>query len=291
MHSSGALLDFRALPPPALHHRAPPRHVCHAEPANGAGLSPSPSPTPQLRATLQALRERRREREMTSFYSTQVGERPAAVLPPTSGSPEEEVSWEAVVCQELVSHLTPCSQALRHVEMVQLRTRLNSRLSKANAYARFCDLQVEQRNQVVVALFDELQLCRQDVESIRAAMRNTVESSAQTIALDVLARAEALAARVSSALELADEQRVRPVSVAWTGMASDVRIMGSFDTWTRGFALTPDQSGTWTTWRATLNLLPGTYEVKFLIDSANWRIAADWAIVGEGDSANNLLVV
>jgi hypothetical protein len=175
--------------------------------------------------------------------------------------------------------------------MVQLRTRLNSRLSKANAYARFCDLQVEQRNQVVVALFDELQLCRQDVESIRAAMRNTVDSSAQTIALDVLARAEALAARVSSALELADEQRVRPVSVAWTGMASDVRIMGSFDTWTRGFALTPDQSGTWTTWRATLNLLPGTYEVKFLIDSANWRIAADWAIVGEGDGANNLLVV
>lgn len=199
--------------------------------------------------------------------------------------------WGCCVCVRRKKAPDTVFQALRHVELVQLRTRLNARLSKANAYARFCDEQVEQRNELVARLHEELLLCQADVESIRAAMSNTTDASAKTTSQDVLARAEALAVRLASALELADVQRVRPVTVAWTGIASDVRVMGSFDAWTRGVPLTPDQPGTWTTWHGTLELPPGRYEIKFLIDSANWRLAADWPSVGEGDAANNVLVV
>ena len=182
-------------------------------------------------------------------------------------------------------------QALRHAEMVQLRTRLNTRLSKANACLRFCDVQLEQRNEAVARLYEELLLCKQDVESIQAAMRNSGNVPTTTVTQDVLARSEVLATRLTTTLEHADAQRVRPVTVAWTGMASDVRIMGSFDEWTRGESLEPDQAGTWTTWTGTLNLVPGTYEIKFLIDSANWRVAPDWPCVGEGDTQNNVLHV
>jgi hypothetical protein len=39
-----------------------------------------------------------------------------------------------------------------------------------------------------------------------------------------------------------------------------------------------------------MHLLPGTYEIKFLVDS-QWRLAADWPETGEGLSCNNVLVV
>ena len=175
--------------------------------------------------------------------------------------------------------------------MVQLRTRLNTRLSKANACLRFCDVQVEQRNEAVARLYEELLLCKQDVESIQATMRTIGNVPAKTVTEDVVARGEVLATRLATTLEYADAQRVRPVTIAWTGLASDVRIMGSFDEWTRGEPLQPEIPGSWTTWTGTLNLVPGTYEIKFLIDSTNWRVAPDWPCVGEGDSANNILLV
>lgn len=73
-------------------------------------------------------------------------------------------------------------------------------------------------------------------------------------------------------------------------MAEDVRIMGSFDGWTWGVPLSPEEPQAFTTFSATLQLLPGTYEIKLLVDGG-WRLAADWPQTGEGLAANNVLVV
>ena len=74
------------------------------------------------------------------------------------------------------------------------------------------------------------------------------------------------------------------------------RVLGdaarSFDNWTQGHSLEPEQAGTWTVWRSnTLSLLPGVYQIKFLIDSQSWRLAPDWPSAGEGEAANNVLIV
>ena len=103
-------------------------------------------------------------------------------------------------------------------------------------------------------------------------------------------RAKALQALVDHSLGKVNKHRVRPVEVSWSGMAEDVRVMGSFDGWTHGMPLTPEERASYTTFSATLQLLPGTYEIKMLVDG-QWRVAADWPQLGEGLEANNLLTV
>jgi hypothetical protein len=64
----------------------------------------------------------------------------------------------------------------------------------------------------------------------------------------------------------------------------------SFDGWTWGVPLSPEEPSAYTTFSATLHLLPGTYQIKFLVDS-QWRLAAGWPETGDGLSCNNVLVV
>ena len=54
--------------------------------------------------------------------------------------------------------------------------------------------------------------------------------------------------------------------------------------------MSPEEPSAYTTFSATMHLLPGTYEIKFLVDS-QWRLAADWPETGEGLACNNVLVV
>ena len=77
------------------------------------------------------------------------------------------------------------------------------------------------------------------------------------------------------------------------GVASDVRIMGSFDNWSRGAPLSPESGGggddgAATTFSVTLQLRPGAYEVKLLCDGV-WTHVPELPITGTLD--NNLLMV
>ena len=92
----------------------------------------------------------------------------------------------------------------------------------------------------------------------------------------------------------ADGAVLREVPVIWQGNASDVRLMGSFDDWTRGIHLSPEWhghgDGMSDTFTATVALVPGVYEVKFLVDG-EWRTTDDWPTKGEGFERNMLLEV
>ena len=50
---------------------------------------------------------------------------------------------------------------------------------------------------------------------------------------------------------------VREVPLTWTGMAEDVRVMGSFDGWTEGAQLSPEELGTPMRFGGVLKLRPG----------------------------------
>ena len=119
----------------------------------------------------------------------------------------------------------------------------------------------------------------------------------------------------------------REVPISWYGVASEVRLMGSFDNWSRGFDLSTEEitDSVFTTFRATVPLVPvrilsfcrcrmslgllsigleyqtnakscvslqGTYLVKFLVDG-EWRLAPEWPseTSSTGDTNNVLSVL
>jgi hypothetical protein len=62
----------------------------------------------------------------------------------------------------------------------------------------------------------------------------------------------------SKEMEYLDAKVPRKVPVAWFGVASEVRLMGSFDGWTRGVDLSADDisDSVFTRFEATVLLLP-----------------------------------
>jgi hypothetical protein len=242
--------------------------------ARARALSERPSArVAQVRAALEALRNKRRERELVGFYSM-----------PAVGrlqQPPSATSDQLAALRERHQH-----------DMTALRTRLNTRLSKASAYTRHCDRAIRLRDAAMATLHEELSRMRVEVADLvkmaAASASDPKQASVKFVALGECAKV--LQSSVSSSLEHLNKQRVRAVDVSWSGMAEDVRVMGSFDGWTHGVPLSPHETRAYTLFTASLQLLPGSYEIKFLVDS-QWRLAADWPHTGEGDSANNLLVV
>ncbi len=62
----------------------------------------------------------------------------------------------------------------------------------------------------------------------------------------------------STEMQALDARVPRQVPVAWFGVASEVRLMGSFDGWTRGVDLSADDisDSVFTRFEATVLLLP-----------------------------------
>lgn len=55
-----------------------------------------------------------------------------------------------------------------------------------------------------------------------------------------------------------DAMDAREVPLSWTGMAEDVKVMGSFDGWTGGVQMSPEELGTPMRFEGVLKLKPGT---------------------------------
>jgi hypothetical protein len=85
---------------------------------------------------------------------------------------------------------------------------------------------------------------------------------------------------------------VRKVPVEWIGVASEVKIMGDFDDWTRGEDLSAEDvasDSVYSRFEGVLTLRPGTYKVKFLVDQ-EWRLAADWP-TGKDQHGNDVCLL
>lgn len=86
---------------------------------------------------------------------------------------------------------------------------------------------------------------------------------------------------------------VRDVPLVWYGLASEVRLMGSFDAWTAGHLLSSASvdDSVFSRFEATVKLKPGIYNVKFKVDG-KWRLAPGWPTeTTEDGDTNNVLVV
>ncbi|KAH9305267.1 hypothetical protein KI387_009671, partial [Taxus chinensis] len=93
-------------------------------------------------------------------------------------------------------------------------------------------------------------------------------------------RLEELREKLLEQVKDVDAIQFREVSLVWYGMAEDVKVMGSFDGWTYGEQMSPENSASFTKFSTTLKLRPGRYEVKFLVDG-EWQVSREFQSVGE----------
>lgn len=197
------------------------------------------------------------------------------------------------------SHGAADLEWVRRSELTAVRSRLNKKLSEANAHTRHLVREMEERENVVKSTRRELAVVEAQLAEVVALAKELALSRGEAASKKVNGKylTSLLAMRLEEVQEGVRKQAagiksvdLREFPITWYGMAEDVRVMGSFDGWTKGEQLSPEGTGTFTKFTTNLKLRPGRYEVKFQVDG-DWRIAPDWPTVGEGLSMNNLLVV
>ncbi|KAK9817139.1 hypothetical protein WJX72_010149 [[Myrmecia] bisecta] len=186
-------------------------------------------------------------------------------------------------------------------QVASSRNRLSQKLSTANQYIRHLEGELQTRHEQMAAVHKALNKLQLEV-GVAASLADSA-AAAVLYGLDKPAAAQKMAdlGKRLLVLQQAVQQQasaqgnlvMREVPVAYYGVASEVRLMGDFDGWSSGVALAAEAvtDSVFTKFETTMQLLPGTYQVKWLVDG-NWRLANDWptATDSSGDT-NNVLVV
>ncbi|KAK4367915.1 hypothetical protein RND71_011707 [Anisodus tanguticus] len=141
---------------------------------------------------------------------------------------------------------------------------------------------VELELQVLVRLAEEI-----SKSAIPAGSRKV---NGRYIQSHLFSRLEAIREKLKEQIKDVEAVQAKEVPLSWVGVAESVQVMGSFDGWSQGEQLSPEYTGSYMHFSATLFLRPGRYEIKFLIDG-DWQLSPELPTTGEGLTKNNLLVV
>jgi len=225
---------------------------------------------------------------------------PSASVPrPSVGAPAPATASSLLNTSENTDQMA-ASQNRLFEQMVTLRTRLNERLAASNKFAKFLEATISTRDKDIKHANERLVAAMLEIESLRNIAKDAVDAAADPVQTreHVAARLATLTQRLDLMhgalrrdVKHIDAACIKSVPIRWVGMAADIRIMGSFDRWTKGIAMSPEFiEGGNNVFVADLMLISGTYEIKFVVDGI-WQTAPDWATSGDGLDANNLLVV
>eukprot|EP01023_Acetabularia_acetabulum_P014804 TRINITY_DN17208_c0_g1_i3.p2 TRINITY_DN17208_c0_g1~~TRINITY_DN17208_c0_g1_i3.p2 ORF type:complete len:277 (-),score=33.89 TRINITY_DN17208_c0_g1_i3:356-1186(-) len=187
------------------------------------------------------------------------------------------------------------------------RNRLGKKLSEANQYISFLESSRQQSYEDITSSYDfVVKLCSEFGSLARSL--ESVAGSAQ-YGLDkqeALQKLQACADRFQNMELIAQKYKneihknvPQKVSIRWSGVASEVRVMGDFDNWSAGQELSrEDSSGTdsdtvFGTFETDLELRPGTYRIKLLVDNNKWQLAPDWPseIDEQSKETNNIITI
>ncbi|KAL6629798.1 hypothetical protein ACP70R_029563 [Stipagrostis hirtigluma subsp. patula] len=179
------------------------------------------------------------------------------------------------------------------------RSKILRRLSEANQYNRFLKRQLQIKDDAIVKFKSELAVLELELQALVGLAEEIAnfdvpsgsrKINGKYIQSHLLTRLEAIHDKVMEQIKDVDSLKPQEISVYWVGMAENVQIMGSFDGWSQGEAMSMEYSGDYARFSATLKLRPGRYEIKFLVDG-EWRLSPEYPIAGEGMTQNNILVV
>ena len=185
-----------------------------------------------------------------------------------------------------------------HVERRDGRAAMAKRLSAANGYARHLERKLKDKEDVLLRTKRNVRGCAKEAARCGQQAGQVGNALVRGDLDEATTRCESLQAKLKELQEALEAQerdvdlvRVREVPLEWHGMAEDVCVMGSFDNWTKGVHLSPEYSGSQNVFRGELLLMPGRYEIKFLVDDA-WQLAPHWpATVDDPLLGNNILIV
>lgn len=186
----------------------------------------------------------------------------------------------------------------REAAHTDARAAMAKRLSAANGYARHLERKLKDKEDVLLRTKRSTRAGAAEVARCLQQAGQTHRSLVDGDVREAMARCERLQERLRVLQESMEAQeqevdlvRVRQVPVEWHGMAQDVCVMGSFDNWTKGVHMSPEYSGSHNVFRGELLLMPGRYEIKFLVDGV-WHLAPHWpATVQDPLLGNNILIV
>jgi hypothetical protein len=170
-------------------------------------------------------------------------------------------------------------------QLVVAHNKQSQKLGDANAHIGVLEAQINQCNEDLIAAFELMkQIAMEFGTTSRLAQGTAAAVQFGVDPQDALDKIGKLQERLSTLEQAVLEQRaefgkrvVRKVPVEWIGVASEVKVMGDFDDWTRGHELSAEDVATdsvYSRFEGTLCLRPGKYRVKFLVDN-QWRLAAD----------------
>lgn len=185
-------------------------------------------------------------------------------------------------------------------QVTQSRNRLSTRLSAANKHIRQLQKSAESHSNEITVMNNSLQSILNELKTL-STIADTAAASVQfgIERQDTSAKMTKLVSRMHVLQQVVEDQTgkldqltERRIPVVWFGIAQEVRLMGDFDNWTQGFSLSAEEfsDGTFTRFQGDIKLVPGRYQVKFLVNG-QWRNAPDWPIIQSQHGTNNVLQV
>ncbi|XP_072965467.1 protein PTST, chloroplastic [Typha angustifolia] len=222
---------------------------------------------------------------------------------PSSSSKEEQLDDDGeLVSVDASGNLL--SRRLTSDELKSLladseRSKLIRKLSEANSYNRFLKRQLQIKDDTLAKFKSELAVLELELQALVGLAEEVANSGIQLgsrkingkyIQSHLYSRLEAVLEKVQEQIKDADSLKFHEITVCWVGMAESVQVMGSFDGWTQGEEMSPEYSGDYPRFSATLKLRPGRYEIKFMVDG-DWQLSPEFPTIGDGMLKNNLLVV
>ncbi|XP_042034259.1 protein PTST, chloroplastic-like [Salvia splendens] len=201
--------------------------------------------------------------------------------------------------QPLPEETVPSSDELKALLADSQRATLVKKLSEANQHNRFLKRQLQVKEDELLDFKAELAVMEFEVQALLGLAEEIAnydipvgsrKINGKYIQSHLLLKLEAVQKRLAEQIKDVDAAQPQEVHLIWHGVAESVQVMGSFDGWSQGEHLSPEYTGSYTKFSATLMLRPGRYEIKFLVDG-EWKLSADFPTAGEGMMQNNLLVV
>lgn len=179
------------------------------------------------------------------------------------------------------------------------RSKLLKKLSEANRYNRVLKRELQAKEDALVNFKSELSVIELEIQVLVKLAEEITKSdipagsrkiNGRYIQSHLFSRLEAIREKLKEQIKDVEAVKAKEVPLSWVGVAESVQVMGSFDGWSEGAHLSPEYTGSYMHFSATLFLRPGRYEIKFLIDG-EWHLSPELPTTGDGLIKNNLLVV
>ncbi|KAK6128547.1 hypothetical protein DH2020_037691 [Rehmannia glutinosa] len=224
-------------------------------------------------------------------------EKEFSAIQPKNLSEDEEFDSETSLEADL--ERPPSREELKALLADSERSKLIKKLSEANQHNRFLKRQLQVKEDDLVNFKGELAVIEFEIQALvslagEIANYNIPDGSRKIngkyIQSHLFLRLKAVQEKLEEQIKDVGAAQSQEVPLFWHGVAESVQVMGSFDGWSQGEHLSPEYTGSYTTFSTTLLLRPGRYEIKFLVDG-EWHLSPEFPTVGEGLMQNNLLIV